>query len=194
MSRPNNSSNSRSQGRGLLLFVLLLCSLALLTKIQLPRVTYAVAPVQQEQEQRDKLAGVPSVWPVHGVITSGFGWRSAPFGPGNELHAGIDIAVAGGVPVVATADGQVLQSGLAGGYGNLVQIDHRNGISTLYGHNSQLAVSVGQTVKKGQVISYAGSTGQSTGPHVHYEVRENGNAIDPWKYLVFHNNALTAQK
>ena len=192
MSLPNNSSNNRSQGRGLLLFVLILCSLALLTKFQLPRVTYAIAPVPKEQAQREQLAGVPSVWPVHGVITSGFGWRSSPFGAGNELHAGIDIAVAGGVPVVATADGQVSQSGTSGGYGNLVQIDHGNGISTFYGHNSQLAVSVGQTVKKGQVISFAGSTGQSTGPHVHYEVRENGSAIDPWKYLVFHS--LSARK
>ena len=115
MSLPNNSTNNRSQGRGLLLFVLILCSLAFLTKFQLPRVTYAIAPVPKEQAQREQLAGVPSVWPVHGVITSGFGWRSSPFGAGNELHAGIDIAVAGGVPVVATADGQVLQSGPAGG-------------------------------------------------------------------------------
>ncbi len=131
-----------------------------------------------------RLAAIPSIWPAKGAVTSGFGWRNDPFGGGNELHAGLDIANAIGTPVVATADGQVVQSGLVGEYGNMVQIDHGNGIATIYGHNSQLAVSVGQTVKKGQIISYVGSTGKSTGPHLHYEVRENGTATDPWKYLV----------
>ena len=130
------------------------------------------------------LVATPSIWPVRGTITSGFGWRISPFGDGNELHPGVDIAYTMGAPVVATADGEVVASGPAGGYGNLVQIDHGNGIATLYGHNSQLAVNVGQQVKKGQVIAYAGSTGKSTGPHVHYEVRINNTPIDPMKYLV----------
>lgn len=130
------------------------------------------------------LANTPSLWPAGGAITSGFGWRNPPIEDGSELHQGIDIAVEIGTPVVATADGEVVKSGVAGGYGNLVQINHGNGIETLYGHNSQLAVSVGQKVKKGQVISYVGSTGVSTGPHVHYEVRVNGNAINPMKYMV----------
>lgn len=132
------------------------------------------------------LVTTPSIWPVRGTITSGFGWRISPFGDGNELHPGVDIAYTMGAPVVATADGEVVASGPAGGYGNLVQIDHGNGIATLYGHNSQLAVNVGQQVKKGQVIAYAGSTGKSTGPHVHYEVRINNTPIDPMKYLVLY--------
>lgn len=130
------------------------------------------------------LTATPSIWPARGTVTSSFGWRISPFGDGNELHPGIDIAYTMGAPVVATADGEVSMSGPAGGYGNLVQINHGNGISTLYGHNSQLAVKAGQTVKKGQVIAYAGSTGKSTGPHVHYEVRVNDTAVDPMKYLV----------
>jgi len=132
----------------------------------------------------DTLANTPSIWPVSGAVTSGFGWRNSPWGDGNELHPGIDIAAGMGTPVVATADGEVVKSGWSGGYGNIVQINHGNGIETIYGHNSQIAVSVGQSVRKGQVISYAGSTGKSTGPHVHYEVRINGTAVDPIKFLV----------
>lgn len=132
------------------------------------------------------LAATPSIWPARGTVSSGFGWRISPFGDGNELHPGIDIAYTMGAPVVATADGKVVVSGPAGGYGNLVEIDHGNSIATLYGHNSQLAVVVGQQVKKGQVIAYAGSTGKSTGPHVHYEVRVNDTPIDPMKYLVLY--------
>ena len=132
------------------------------------------------------LATTPSIWPARGIVTSGFGWRLSPLGDGNELHPGTDIAYAMGAPVVATADGEVVVSGPAGGYGNLVQIDHGNGITTLYGHNSELAVTAGQKVKKGQVISYAGSTGRSTGTHVHYEVRVNNTPIDPMKYLMLY--------
>lgn len=142
----------------------------------------------QEKTARstDKLATSPSIWPVNGSITSGFGWRNSPWEDGSELHPGIDIATNMGTPVVATADGEVVKSGWSGGYGNIVQINHGNGIETIYGHNSQIAVSVGQSVRKGQVISYAGSTGRSTGPHVHYEVRVNGSAVDPMKYLILY--------
>ena len=176
----------------LLLGALVLCSATLVLNSIHPHTTYAVAPVQSEtgNANRDKMATIPSIWPATGDITSGFGGRTSPLGDGIELHLGIDIAIAMGAPVVATADGRIVQSGPAGGYGNLVQIDHGNGITTLYGHNSQLAVSVGQTVKKGQVIAYAGSTGKSTGPHVHYEVRENDTAADPWKYLVAHKQLV----
>ena len=144
------------------------------------------APTRNEAgaARADNLARTPSIWPVTGVVTSTFGWRKSPFEDDKELHSGIDIAVHLGAPVVATADGKVVQSGPAGGYGNLVQLDHGNGIATFYGHNSRLAVQVGETVKKGQVISYAGSTGKSTGPHVHYEIRQNDTAIDPWTYLI----------
>jgi len=110
-------------------------------------------------------------------VTSGFGFRWG------RLHAGIDIAVASGTPVVASAAGTVIVAGWYGGYGNLVVIDHGNGIATAYGHNSSVAVSPGQYVAQGQLISYSGSTGHSTGPHVHFEVRINGSPVDPMGYL-----------
>lgn len=134
--------------------------------------------------QADGFAAKPSIWPTSGEITSTFGWRASPWGEGRELHPGLDIANSMGTPIAATADGVVVQSGPAGGYGNVVQIDHGNGIETIYGHNSRLAVNVGQVVKKGQIIAYMGSTGRSTGPHAHYEVRVNGVAVDPMPYLV----------
>ncbi|VBB05894.1 peptidase m23 [Lucifera butyrica] len=139
-----------------------------------------------ENKQVEGLANTPSIWPVSGALTSGFGWRNSPWEDGSEFHPGIDIAVNMGTPVVATADGKVIKSGWSGGYGNIVEIDHGNGIETIYGHNSQIAVSVGQNVKKGQIISYSGSTGNSTGPHVHYEVRINGTAVDPFKFLILY--------
>lgn len=181
----------------LLAGALVLCATALLLNYFQPHTTYAVTPSQPQTndtalaeaqaaaaKKAEKLAATPTIWPVSGPVTSGFGDRTSPFGESSETHAGIDIAIDSGVPVVATADGRVLQSGPVGGYGNLVQLDHGNGVSTLYGHNSQIIVQVGDTVKKGQIIAYAGSTGRSTGPHVHYEVRENDTAVNPWKYLI----------
>jgi len=132
----------------------------------------------------DALSSKPSIWPTGGTVTSGFGWRISPWGEDREFHQGLDIANSLGTPIVATADGRVVQSGWSGGYGNLVQIDHGNGITTMYGHNSQIVVTEGQQVGKGQIIAYLGSTGRSTGPHVHYEIRVNGNAVDPVGFLV----------
>jgi len=117
------------------------------------------------------------IWPVSGPVTSYFGWRWG------RMHEGIDIAVPTGTPVVAAASGRVVYAGWMGGYGNLVLIDHGGGLGTAYGHNSGFAVGTGQSVSQGQVIAYAGSTGNSTGPHVHFEVRVNGSAVDPLGYL-----------
>jgi murein DD-endopeptidase MepM/ murein hydrolase activator NlpD len=117
------------------------------------------------------------VWPVHGILTSGFGWRWG------RMHEGIDIAVSNGTPVVAAAAGTAIVAGWMGGYGNLVVVDHGGGISTAYGHNTSVTVGVGQQVAQGQLIAYSGSTGHSTGPHVHFEVRINGGAVDPMGYL-----------
>jgi murein DD-endopeptidase MepM/ murein hydrolase activator NlpD len=117
------------------------------------------------------------VWPVHGVLTSPFGWRWG------RMHEGIDLAVPSGTPVVASAAGTVIVAGWLGGYGNLVVVDHGNGISTAYGHNTSVAVGVGQSVAQGQLVAYSGNTGHSTGPHVHFEVRINGSPVDPLGYL-----------
>jgi murein DD-endopeptidase MepM/ murein hydrolase activator NlpD len=117
------------------------------------------------------------VWPVHGILTSGFGWRWG------RMHEGIDLAVASGTPVVAAAAGTVIVAGWMGGYGNLVVVDHGNGVSTAYGHNTSVTVGTGQSVAQGQLIAYSGNTGHSTGPHVHFEVRINGSPVDPLGYL-----------
>lgn len=117
------------------------------------------------------------IWPVSGPITSPFGERWGGF------HPGIDIGASMGTPIKAAASGRVIVSGYNGGYGNLVVIDHGNGLATAYAHQSSIAVSVGQQVGQGQVIGYVGSTGFSTGPHLHFEVRVNGSPVDPMGYL-----------
>ena len=123
---------------------------------------------------------IPSIWPTTGVVTSPYGLRWG----GTDFHPGMDIANDMGTPIVATADGVVEYAGWnSGGYGNMVDINHGNGIMTRYGHASQVVVSTGQQVKRGQLIAYMGSTGFSTGPHVHYEVHINGNRVNPISYL-----------
>ena len=123
------------------------------------------------------------VWPTSGPITSPFGYRIHPIFGTQIYHSGIDIGVDTGTPIVAADGGVVIEADWLGGYGYAVVIDHGNGLSTLYGHNSELAVSLGQSVQQGQVIAYAGSTGYSTGPHCHFEVRVNGSPVDPMGYL-----------
>ncbi len=140
--------------------------------------------IERMARSNDRLANKPTIWPTSGAVTSGFGGRSSPGGIGSEVHQGIDIANNLGTPVVATADGVISRSEWSDGYGNMVQIDHGDGIATIYGHNSRLVVTVGQSVSKGQIIAYLGSTGKSTGPHVHYEVRVKGIAVDPLSFLV----------
>ncbi len=123
------------------------------------------------------------IWPVSGPITSPFGWRTHPIFGTKRFHSGLDIAADYGTPIRAADSGVVTHSGWIGGYGNTVMIDHGGGIVTLYGHNQSLAVSVGQSVSQGQVVSYCGSTGNSTGPHCHFEVRRNGEPVSPYNYL-----------
>ncbi|MCI0487705.1 MAG: M23 family metallopeptidase [Blastocatellia bacterium] len=130
-----------------------------------------------------RLASIPSGLPVNGYITDGLGIRRSPFGGGGEYHTGLDIAVDFGTPVAATADGIVIWASSHGGYGNLVAIYHSNGITTRYGHLSRITVEVGQRIKRGDQIGHAGSTGRSTGPHVHYEIRENDQPVDPLRYV-----------
>lgn len=130
----------------------------------------------------------PSIWPTTGVITSDFGIRVDPVYGGQSYHEGIDIADDYGTQVMATAAGTVTFAGPTdGGYGNLVEIDHGNGIVTRYGHNSVVLVSPGQQVRQGDVISLMGSTGKSTGSHLHYEVDVNGTPVDPIVFLPVKN-------
>ena len=123
------------------------------------------------------------IWPINGPITSEFGWRNHPVFGGQRFHSGVDIGGDYGLPIHAAQGGVVSHAGWIDGYGNTVMIEHGNGIVTLYGHNESLAVSVGQYVNQGDVIAYCGSTGNSTGPHCHFEVRLNGEPVSPFNYL-----------
>ena len=126
-------------------------------------------------------SGVPSAagfnWPVNGTVTSGYGWRWG------RMHEGIDIAAPTGTPIWSAAAGTVIYAGWLGGYGNLVVVDHGNGLATAYAHASAILVSVGQSVGQGETVALVGSTGNSSGPHLHFEVRVNGSAVDPLLYL-----------
>ncbi len=119
------------------------------------------------------------IWPARGVFTSGFGFRRHPIFGIRRMHTGVDIGAARGAPVQAAADGRVIYAGWFGGYGKIVILDHGGGLSTLYAHLSQILTEEGRTVRQGQVIGRVGSTGYSTGPHVHFEVRVDGRPIDP---------------
>lgn len=137
----------------------------------------------QRKARLAALSAKPSLWPVHGHVSSGFGWRIHPIYGYGRMHTGMDITAGWGTPIRAAGAGRVIQSGYYGGYGNAVIIDHGNSLSTLYGHCSSLSVNVGQFVKKGQLVGYVGSTGASTGPHLHFEVMVNGQQVDPSGYL-----------
>jgi murein DD-endopeptidase MepM/ murein hydrolase activator NlpD len=131
-----------------------------------------------------KWAHIPSVFPIKPIITCGFGARRSPFGgPSLEAHNGVDLAGPIGLPVKACADGVVLLARDMSGYGNLVIIDHENGLYSYYGHCVLLEVVEGQRVKRYQEIALLGSTGRSTGPHVHFEIREEGKAVNPLNYI-----------
>jgi murein DD-endopeptidase MepM/ murein hydrolase activator NlpD len=166
---------------------------------QLAAVTQDLALLEQQENQllaeSNALSGVIAgasgagggtgsmTWPVSGPVVSPFGWRIHPILHYRKMHTGIDIAVGYGVPIHAADSGSVIYATWMGGYGNVIIIDHGNSISTLYAHQSSLAVGAGAHVGRGQVVGYVGSTGFSTGPHLHFEVRVNGNPVDPMGYL-----------
>lgn len=129
---------------------------------------------------KKRMASVPSTWPIHGSIVSRFGYRVYPW---RGRHTGLDIQAPYGAAVKAAASGRVSYSGIRQGYGLTVQVDHGYGFSTLYGHNSKLLVLIGDKIKKGQIISLVGTTGYSTGPHLHYEVRKYDVPVNPIAFL-----------
>ncbi len=126
----------------------------------------------------------PTIWPTRGRITSTFGWRRDPFTGKRRFHGGVDIANWPGTPIYATASGVVKFAGWKGGYGIVVAIQHKYGYETVYAHLSREIVRVGQKIRKGQLIAYMGRTGRATGPHLHYEIRINGERINPLRYLL----------
>lgn len=137
---------------------------------------------------------IPSVQPVHSLsFTSNFGIRSDPFRGTAAMHAGVDIPGPVGTPIYATADGVVAHAGRQGGYGNLVELNHGKGIATRYGHLSKILVADNTRVTRGQLIALMGSTGRSTGPHLHYEVRIDGHAVNPIPFLTTADYLLAAQ-
>jgi murein DD-endopeptidase MepM/ murein hydrolase activator NlpD len=134
-------------------------------------------------KQRDRFMSTPQGWPADGRITSGFGMRIHPITGERKLHTGDDISVSRGTPLHATADGIVSFADRNAGNGNIVVIEHGYGYSTVYAHDSKILVHAGEKVKRGEVVALSGSTGTSTGPHVHYEVWKNGKSVDPEPYL-----------
>jgi murein DD-endopeptidase MepM/ murein hydrolase activator NlpD len=140
--------------------------------------------VRPGAERRQALAAAtPSIWPVTGGLSSSYGVRRDPFTGSTEFHSGLDIPADKGEPVRATADGRVLSARWSGNFGNLVVVDHGYGINTRYGHLSRFAVFEGQTLHKGDIVGFVGSTGRSTSPHVHYELLLNGRPANPLRLL-----------
>lgn len=140
--------------------------------------------VQEVAERRaDQLMLTPSLWPVTGPIRSSYGRRADPFTGATEMHRGIDIGAGYETPVHAPANGTVLAAGRESTYGNLIVLDHGQGITTRYGHLARFNVKKGDVIQKGDVIGFVGSTGRSTGPHLHYEVRRDDRTLNPRNYL-----------
>ncbi|MGZ3525935.1 MAG: peptidoglycan DD-metalloendopeptidase family protein, partial [Thermodesulfobacteriota bacterium] len=136
------------------------------------------------QTKREMLASTPSIWPVQGWVTSGFGFRTNPFTGLNQMHEGLDISNRLGTPIIAPANGIVSDTGNDYGHGNVVVISHGFGITSRYNHLSKIYVKAGQKVKRGDKIAEIGLTGKTTGPHLHYEVRVNGIPVNPVRYIL----------
>ncbi len=135
-------------------------------------------------DQRSLLASTPSIWPARGWVTSDFGTRIDPYSADRQMHEGLDIATPHGQPVLTPSDGVVVFSGVEGGYGKVLVIDHGYGVKTRYGHLSEVFVKLGDRVVRGEKVAGVGNTGKSTGPHLHYEVRVNGIPENPRKFIL----------
>jgi len=136
------------------------------------------------EEKRSALASTPTIWPVKGLVTAGYGYRRSPFTGQREMHEGLDIAAPLGTAILATADGIVSFVGPLSAFGNVVFLNHGHGFTSFYAHVSTSRVKEGQQVMRGDVVAYVGMTGRTTGPHVHYEVQVNGTTVNPMKYVV----------
>lgn len=136
------------------------------------------------RSNQDLWAATPSIWPVQGWVSSPFGARTSPFTGKREFHKGLDISAPSGTPIYAPAKGNVIFTGRDGGYGLSMMVDHGSGIKTRYAHLHSIAIKRGQKVTRGELIAYVGSTGRSTGPHLHYEVRLNGVPVNPMRYVL----------
>ncbi|MFO7650686.1 MAG: M23 family metallopeptidase [bacterium] len=134
--------------------------------------------------QQERLAYLPSIWPVQGYVTSGFGRRRDPFTGSHVMHKGMDIVAPAGTQIVAAADGRVTYAGWKPGWGRVVEIDHGYGLKTFYAHCRTTLARSGRSVKRGEAIATVGSSGRSTGTHLHYGVTQNGNWIDPANYII----------
>jgi murein DD-endopeptidase MepM/ murein hydrolase activator NlpD len=141
------------------------------------------ALVEGLEDRRDQLAATPSIWPTNGFVTSGYGFRTSPFTGRKQFHAGIDIAADFGTRIVAPASGRVVFAGRRGAFGRVVEIDHGFGVRTIFGHTEDIYVRVGQRVERGTPIAAVGSTGRSTGPHLHYQVQAKGRTVNPGDYI-----------
>lgn len=136
------------------------------------------------EAKRSLLASTPTIWPVKGWMTAGFGHRRSPFTGQRQMHEGVDISNSAGTPIIAPADGIVTYTGPLGAFGNAISVNHGNKISTFYAHLQQQKVTQGQRVRRGDVIGLVGATGRATGPHLHYEIQVNEVPVDPTKYVI----------
>ena len=139
--------------------------------------------VEYLEDQKSLLASTPSIWPVRGWLTSGFGYRSSPFTGRREMHKGLDIATRSGTPIIAPADGLVVFAGREGGFGNMIIIDHGQGYYSVYANNQELFKKEGNAVEAGEVIATVGDTGSSLGPKLYFELRYRGKPIDPMDWI-----------
>lgn len=144
----------------------------------------------EEHKIKTTLERIPSLWPVSGAVASYFGFRTHPVTGSYQFHNGVDIVADYSTAIKAAASGVVAKAGWEGGYGNFIEIDHGNGLVSKYAHCSQILMSIGSTVKKGQVIALVGSSGLTTGPHLHYEVQRDGKVVNPMSYLDFTTRLL----
>jgi murein DD-endopeptidase MepM/ murein hydrolase activator NlpD len=135
------------------------------------------------EDRHEQLAATPSIWPTNGYVTSGFGFRTSPFTGRKQFHAGIDIAADYGTRIISPARGRVVFAGRRGAFGRVVEIDHGFGVRTIFAHNEDIFVRYGERVERGTKIASVGSTGRSTGPHLHYQVRTQGRTVNPADYI-----------